>query len=186
MVSVDYVMVNHKDLFCKHKHQPHASSWVPQATSLQKPSLARPYLAYNACSQQDRVMWLRKWNSTVPHKPGPLPHVEAAALSWIGRDRGAIAVLIEQMNSLKWPKGLEPIHHSGWQGLKGQWQQCRPHRGCPKKFKRNTAKTLLWLHTALHTSFNHNIKGLVQNNAMIECCGPRTRTAPIVHVRTAQ
>lgn len=55
-----------------------------------------------------------------------------------------------------------------------------------KMEKKTKTITLLWLDTALHQLSTITKKGLVQNNAMIECQGPQTSSTPIVHVRTAQ
>lgn len=159
--------------------------YVESLWPLQKPSSALPYLAYKCMQPTGPCHVTGKWNSH-PHEPGPLPLVKAAAVSRLGWDWGAITVLIEN----RWTQVTKgtPIHSPlGLARLKWQWQQCQPHieMSKKKKEKKKYSETLLWLHTELHTSFNHNKKGLIQNNAMIERCRPQTST-PIVHVRTAQ
>lgn len=161
---------------------PHVESLGPLRFR-KRPQLCLTLLT-NACSQQDHVTWLRKWNSTVPQLSQALFRVLKLQLCPEKAETG-------EHNSTDWnrwtarsdPGGSDPFTtRAGKVSGNGK----RADHICPKKEKKkNTAKTLLWLQT-LHTSFNHNNQGLVQNNAMIECCRPRTSSTPIVHVRTAQ
>lgn len=130
-------MVNHWDLFCKHKHQPPASCWVPGVTSLQKPSSALPYLAYKCTQPTGPCHMTQKWNSNSPTtKPGPLPHVEAAALSWKGRDWGEITVLIETGRVRSDLGGSDSFTTRAGKVKVAIAKMPTTHRGCPKKRKK--------------------------------------------------
>jgi len=170
---------------CKHKN----TSLLPRVES-RGPLHFRNFLQLcftlltNACSQQDHDICLKyKVKLNLKSKSGPLPHVKAAALSWISRDWGAITVLIGTDEQLEVTHGTRNSFTTWASKVELAMITMPTKKGRGEK---NTAKTLLWLHTAFHTSFNHNKKGPVQNNAMIECCRPWTNSTPIVHVRTAQ
>lgn len=81
--------------------------YVESLWPLQKPSSALPYLAYKCMQPTGPCHVTGKWNSH-PHEPGPLPLVKAAAVSRLGRDWGAITVLIEN----RWTQVTKgtPIH----------------------------------------------------------------------------
>lgn len=115
------------DPFCKHKHQPPFSRRVLRATSLQKTFLSSAWpCLQKTCSQQGRVVWLRqKVKPISTTMPGPLPHVGAAALSWIDRLRHNNWWL-EKEEQFKTAPGTPTRSPLRLAWLKWQWQCCRP------------------------------------------------------------
>lgn len=95
-VSVDYGVVNHWDLICKHKHQPPVSHWGAWASSETFLSSVSPCAQKHTANRARQCgFFLRKQNSVVPHlSKAPFRMLELQALSWRGRDWGAVTVLI--------------------------------------------------------------------------------------------